>query len=128
MGLSSSFPAWHVWQNAGAWQEEHRLCPWRAYAPWELMNTREWRNVPYGFNAPEETFSWHSRQLARPAARSSGCFGGTDGAFETAGYPLLAALQLSGNLTYTQSPIFEKDYAGLVRLSYDLGTGTGGKK
>jgi predicted porin len=46
----------------------------------------------------------------------------------TAGYQLLAALHLSGNLTYTQSPIFEKDYAGLVRLSYDLGTGTGGKK
>ena len=46
----------------------------------------------------------------------------------TAGYQLLAALQLSGNLTYTQSPNFEKDYAGLVRLSYDLGTVTGGKK
>jgi hypothetical protein len=46
----------------------------------------------------------------------------------TAGYQLLAALQLSGNLTYTQSPNFEKDYAGLVRLSYDLGTSTGGKK
>ncbi|HEX9850343.1 hypothetical protein [Candidatus Deferrimicrobium sp.] len=46
----------------------------------------------------------------------------------SAGYQLLAALQLSGDLTYTQSPIFEKDYAGLVRLSYDLGTGTGGKK
>ena len=46
----------------------------------------------------------------------------------TAGYQLLAALHLSGNLTYTQSPNFEKDYAGLVRLSYDLGTGTGGKK
>ena len=46
----------------------------------------------------------------------------------TAGYQLLAALQVSGNLTYTQSPIFEKDYAGLVRVSYDLGTGTGGKK
>jgi hypothetical protein len=46
----------------------------------------------------------------------------------TAGYQLLAALNLSGNLTYTQSPIFDKDYAGLVRLSYDLGTVTGGKK
>lgn len=46
----------------------------------------------------------------------------------TAGYQLLAALHLSGNLTYTQSPIFEKDYAGLVRLSYDLGVVTGGKK
>lgn len=46
----------------------------------------------------------------------------------SAGYQLLAALSLSGNLTYTQSPIFEKDYAGLVRLSYDLGIVTGGKK
>ena len=39
----------------------------------------------------------------------------------TAGYQLLAALQLSGNLTYTQSPSFQEDYAGLVRVSYDLG-------
>jgi hypothetical protein len=46
----------------------------------------------------------------------------------TAGYQVLAALQISGNLTYTQSPNFQKDYAGLVRLSYDLGTSTGGKK
>jgi hypothetical protein len=46
----------------------------------------------------------------------------------TAGYQILAALQLSGNLTYTQSPNFEKDYAGLVRISYDLGTSTGGTK
>ena len=46
----------------------------------------------------------------------------------TAGYRILAALQVSGNLTYTQSPHFEKDYAGLVRLSYDLATGTGGRK
>jgi hypothetical protein len=46
----------------------------------------------------------------------------------TAGYQFLAALQVSGNLTYTQSPNFENDYAGLVRLSYDLGTSTGGKK
>jgi len=46
----------------------------------------------------------------------------------TAGYQLLAELQISGNLTYTQSPNFEKDYAGLVRLSYDFGTSTGGKK
>jgi hypothetical protein len=58
-------------------------------------------------------------------------FSGKKNAYQvvaTAGYQLLAALQLSGNLTYTQSPNFEKDYAGLVRLSYDLGTGTGGKK
>ncbi|MGB7631306.1 MAG: hypothetical protein WBM29_09520 [Candidatus Deferrimicrobium sp.] len=46
----------------------------------------------------------------------------------TAGYQILAALQVSGNLTYTQSPNFEKDYAGLVRLSYGLATSTGGKK
>ncbi len=46
----------------------------------------------------------------------------------TAGYQILAALQVSGNLTYTQSPNFEKDYAGLVRLNYDLATSTGGKK
>lgn len=46
----------------------------------------------------------------------------------TAGYQILAALQVSGNLTYTQSPNFENDYAGLVRLSYGLATSTGGKK
>jgi len=46
----------------------------------------------------------------------------------TAGYQILAALQVSGNLTYTQSPNFENDYAGLVRVSYDLATSTGGKK
>ncbi len=46
----------------------------------------------------------------------------------TAGYQILAALQVSGNLTYTQSPNFENDYAGLVRVSYDLGFSTGGKK
>jgi hypothetical protein len=46
----------------------------------------------------------------------------------TAGYQILAALQVSGNLTYTQSPNFENDYAGLIRVSYDLATSTGGKK
>ena len=46
----------------------------------------------------------------------------------TAGYQVLAALHVSGNLTYTQSPNFDKDYAGLVRLSYDLAASTGGKK
>ncbi len=47
----------------------------------------------------------------------------------TAGYQVLAALQVSGNLTYTQSPNFENDYAGLVRLTLpDLATSTGGKK
>jgi len=47
----------------------------------------------------------------------------------TAGYQLLASLQLSGNLTYTQSPNFQEDWAGLVRLNYDFATTTtGGKK
>jgi hypothetical protein len=46
----------------------------------------------------------------------------------SAGYQVLAALQLSGDLTYTQSPNFEKDYAGLIRASLELGTSTGGKK
>ncbi len=46
----------------------------------------------------------------------------------SAGYQLLAALQLSGNLTYTQSPNFEEDWAGLIRVNYDFATSTGGKK
>jgi len=46
----------------------------------------------------------------------------------TAGYQLLAALQLSGNLTYTQSPSFQEDWAGLVRVTYDFAMSTGGKK
>ena len=46
----------------------------------------------------------------------------------TAGYQLLASLQLSGNLTYTQSPNFQEDWAGWIRLAYDFGTSTGGKK
>ncbi len=46
----------------------------------------------------------------------------------TAGYQVLASLQISGNLTYTQSPDFEEDWAGLVRFNLDLGTSTGGKK
>jgi hypothetical protein len=46
----------------------------------------------------------------------------------SAGYQILAALQVSGNVTYTQSPNFENDYAGLLRVSYDLATSTGGKK
>jgi hypothetical protein len=35
---------------------------------------------------------------------------------------------LSGDLTYTKSPQFDKDYAGLVRASLFFGAGTGGKK
>jgi len=46
----------------------------------------------------------------------------------TAGYQVLAALNLSGNLTYTQSPNYDKDYAGLIRATLELGTTTGGKK
>ena len=86
-GLSSSFPAWHVWQNSGLWQEEHRFCPWRAYVPWELMKTPECRKFAYGFIAPVETSLWHSRQSTRPVGRSSGCFGGTDGVCEAEEQP-----------------------------------------
>ena len=46
----------------------------------------------------------------------------------SAGYQILAALHLSGDLTYTQSPIYNKDYAGLLRATLELGTTTGGKK
>jgi hypothetical protein len=46
----------------------------------------------------------------------------------TAGYQVLASLQLSGNLTYTQSPNFQEDWAGLIRVNYDFATTTGGKK
>jgi len=46
----------------------------------------------------------------------------------TAGYQVLASLQLSGNLTYTQSPNFQEDWEGLIRATLELGTITGGKK
>jgi len=46
----------------------------------------------------------------------------------TAGYQVLASLQLSGNVTYTQSPNFQEDWAGLIRVNYDFATSTGGKK
>jgi outer membrane protein OmpA-like peptidoglycan-associated protein len=48
----------------------------------------------------------------------------------SAGYRLFEVLQLSGDLTYTKSPQFEEDYAGLLRVSLDLGTSTdgGGKR
>jgi len=46
----------------------------------------------------------------------------------SAGYQLLASLLLSGDLTYTQSPNYQKDYAGLIRATLELGTSTGGKK
>jgi outer membrane protein OmpA-like peptidoglycan-associated protein len=44
----------------------------------------------------------------------------------SAGYRLFEVLRLSGDLTYTKSPQFDKDYAGLVRVSLDLGATTEG--
>jgi len=48
----------------------------------------------------------------------------------SAGYQLFEILRLSGDLTYTKSPQFDKDYAGLVRVSLDLSRSTesGGKR
>ncbi len=46
----------------------------------------------------------------------------------SAGYMVRSNLSLSGDLTYTQSPTFQKDYAGLLRASLELGTAAGGKK
>jgi hypothetical protein len=46
----------------------------------------------------------------------------------SAGYQVLEILQLSGDLTYTKSPRFDEDYAGLIRVSLLFGAGTGGKK
>ena len=46
----------------------------------------------------------------------------------SAGYKVASYLSVSGDLTYTKSPTFEKDYAGLLRATLDLGTTTGGKK
>jgi hypothetical protein len=45
----------------------------------------------------------------------------------SAGWKPLPYLKLSGDLTYTRSPRFTEDYAGLVRVALDLGTTTGGK-
>ena len=45
----------------------------------------------------------------------------------SAGWQALPYLKLSSDLTYTRSPRFSEDYAGLVRVSLDLGTTTGGK-
>lgn len=44
----------------------------------------------------------------------------------SAGVRLLASLRLSGDLTYTKSPRFDEDYAGIIRASMDFGTGTKG--
>jgi hypothetical protein len=46
----------------------------------------------------------------------------------SAGYKLRSFLSVSGDLTYTQSPTYQKDYAGLLRATLELGTSTGGKK
>ena len=44
----------------------------------------------------------------------------------SAGWQVLPNLKVSGDLTYTRSPQFSKDYAGLIRASLDLGTIMGG--
>ena len=46
----------------------------------------------------------------------------------SAGYKVRSYLSFSGDLTYTQSPTFQQDYAGLLRATLELGTATGGKK
>lgn len=46
----------------------------------------------------------------------------------SAGWQAASRLKISGDLTYTKSPRFDKDYAGLIRLAFDLGTSTGGTK
>lgn len=46
----------------------------------------------------------------------------------SAGWQVVSYLKVSGDLTYTKSPRFDKDYAGLIRLALDLGTSTGGTK
>jgi len=49
-------------------------------------------------------------------------------AVASAGVRLVSALKVSGDLRYTQSPTFKEDYAGLLRIALDLGTGAGGSK
>jgi hypothetical protein len=46
----------------------------------------------------------------------------------SAGYKARPYLSVSGDLTYTQSPTYQQDYAGLLRATLELGTATGGKK
>ncbi|MGE5189430.1 MAG: hypothetical protein ACM3NF_05180 [Gemmatimonadota bacterium] len=46
----------------------------------------------------------------------------------SAGWQAAAHLKISGDLTYTKSPRFDKDYAGMIRLALDFGTSTGGTK
>lgn len=55
---------------------------------------------------------------------------GIDDAYQvvgSAGWQAVSYMKVSGDLTYTRSPRFSEDYAGLVRVSLDLGTTTGGK-
>lgn len=46
----------------------------------------------------------------------------------SAGYRVLDILHLSGDLIYTESPRFEEDFAGLIRVSLNFGIGPGGGK
>ena len=46
----------------------------------------------------------------------------------SAGYRPIDILRLSGDVTYTKSPQFDEDYAGLVRVSLDLAGSTGDAK
>lgn len=45
----------------------------------------------------------------------------------SAGWQVLPYLKISGDLTYTRSPRFQENYAGLVRAALDWGTVTGGQ-
>lgn len=49
-------------------------------------------------------------------------------AVASAGVRLASALKVSGDFRYTQSPTFKEDYAGLLRIALDFGTGAGGSK
>jgi hypothetical protein len=56
--------------------------------------------------------------------------GGIDDAYHvvgSAGVQVLPYLKVSGDVTYTRSPRFTKDYVGLVRVSIDLDDITGGE-
>lgn len=56
---------------------------------------------------------------------------GIDDAWQLVGsaaWQALSWLRVAGDLTYTESPRFDKDYAGLVKIVMDLGHSTGGAK
>jgi hypothetical protein len=44
----------------------------------------------------------------------------------SAGWQVLPYLKFSGDVTYTRSPRFTEDYAGLVRMSLDISAAMGG--